>query len=102
MKLMKVLARGTAALTVGGLLLSETAFADGYRSSHKAALHARGWGWRPGGGWWLADAGALNTNPYSYFPTYGSPYGYVAYAYGPYGYGYGYGYPRRIPSLGNR
>jgi hypothetical protein len=107
-KQMKVLALGTAALTAGALLLSESAFADGYRYSHKAALHASNWGWRggrwrPGGGWWLADAGALNTNPYySYFPTYSSPYAYVAYAYGPYGYGYGYGHPRGVPSLGYR
>jgi hypothetical protein len=102
MKQMKVLALGAAALTAGTLSIAQTALADGYRNSHKA-FHARGWrsGWWPGGGWWLADAGALNTNPY-YFPTYSSPYAYVAYAYGPYGYGYGYGYPRGVPSLGYR
>jgi hypothetical protein len=103
MKQMKVLILGVTALTAGTLLMSETALADGYRNSHKA-LHASGWGWRggrwrPGRGWSLANAGALNTNPY-YFPTYSSPYAYVAYAYGPYGYGYGYGYPRAVPSLG--
>jgi len=102
MKQMKVLALGVTALAAGTLLISETALADGYRNSHKAAHHASGLGWRSGR-WWLADAGALNTNPYyGYFPTYSSPYAYVAYAYGPYGYGYGYGYPRGVPSLGYR
>ncbi|MGA8319695.1 MAG: hypothetical protein WB774_02455 [Xanthobacteraceae bacterium] len=96
MKQMKVLALGAAALTAGTLLISETALADGYRN---AGLHARHGGRL---GWWLANAGALNTNPYyDYFPTYSSPYAYVPYAYGPYGYGYGYGYPRGVPSLGH-
>lgn len=106
MKQIKVLALGAAALTAGTLLISETALADGVRNSHKSALHASGWRsgrWRTGSRWWLADAGALNTNPYyGYFPTYSSPYAYVAYAYGPYGYGYGYGYPRGVPSFGYR
>ena len=95
MKQMKVLALGAIALTAGTLLMSEIALADGYRNSHAAAHHV----WR-GGRWWLANAGALNTAYYGYFPTYGSPYAYVGYAYGPYGYGYGYGYPRGVPRLG--
>jgi hypothetical protein len=93
MKQMKVLALGVTALTAGTLLMSEIALADGYRNSH-AAHHARRFGW------WYANAGALNTNPYGYFPTYSSPYAYVPYAYGPYGYGYGYGYSRGRPWLG--
>ena len=103
MKRMKVLALGATALTAGALLMSETALADGSRRSHKAALHARSWSWHGGRRWWLANGGALNTNPYyGYFPTYSSPYAFVPYAYGPYGYGYGYGYPRGVPSLGYR
>ena len=108
MKRMKVLALGATALTAGTLMMAETALADGSRRSHKAALHARSWSWHggqwlPGSRWWLANAGALNTNPYyGYFPTYSSPYAFVPYAYGPYGYGYGYGYPRGVPSLGYR
>jgi hypothetical protein len=104
MKQMKVLSLGAAALTAGTLLMSESALADGYRNSHGAALHARSWGWRGGRwGWWLANAGALNTNPYyDYFPTYSSPYAYVPYAYGPYGYGYGYGHRLGAQSLGYR
>jgi hypothetical protein len=102
MKLMKVLALGATALTVGTILMSEIALADGYRNSH-AALHARRLGWGFGRrGWWYADAGALNTNPYGYFPTYSSPYAYVPYAYGAYGYGYGYGRSRGLPWLGYR
>lgn len=95
MKQMKVLALGVTALTAGTLLMSEIALADGYRNSH-AAHHARRFGW------WYANAGALNTNPYGYFPTYSSPYAYVPYAYGPYGYGYGYGYRIGRPWLGYR
>jgi hypothetical protein len=95
MKRNKVLALGIIALTASTPLVSETALADGY--SHKAAHHAR---WLPGSRWWLANAGALNTNPYGYFPTYSSSYAYVAYAYGPYGYGYGYGHPLGVPRLG--
>jgi len=90
MKQMKVLALGVTALTAGTLLMSETALADGY--SHKAAHHAR---WLPG---W-ANAGALNTNPQGYFPTYSSPNAYVAYAYGPNGYGWGYGRSRGVVPL---
>jgi hypothetical protein len=91
MKQMKVLALGATALTAGTLLMSEIALADGYRNSH-AAHHARRFGW------WYANAGALNTNPYyGYFPTYSSPNAYVPYAYGPYGYGYGYGRPLAAP-----
>jgi hypothetical protein len=41
-KQMKVLTLGTAALIAGTLLLSETALADGFRNSHKSALHASG------------------------------------------------------------
>jgi hypothetical protein len=99
MKQMKVLALGATTLTAGTLLMSEIALADGYRNSHAAALHVR----RHGCGWWYANAGALNTNPYyGYFPTYSSPFAYVPYAYGPYGYGYGYGYPLGRPWLGYR
>jgi len=95
MKQMKVLALGVTALTAGTLLMSEIALADGYRNSHAAALHGRRFGW------WYANAGALNTNPYyGYFPAYSSPYSYFPYAYGPYGFGYGYGYRRGRPWLG--
>jgi hypothetical protein len=98
MKQMKVLALGATALIAGTLLMSEIALADGYPNAH----HARrlgGLGW----GWWYANAGALNTNPYyGYFPTYSSPYAYGPYAYGPYGYGYGYGRSRGLPWLGYR
>jgi len=99
MKLIKVLALGATALTVGTISMSEIALADGYRNSHTPAFHAR-WGFRRG--WWYANAGALNTNPYGYFPTYSSPYAYVPYAYGAYGYGYGYGRSRGLPWLGYR
>jgi hypothetical protein len=51
MKRTKVLALGATALTAGDVLLSETALADGYRNSHKAALHASSWGWH-GRQWW--------------------------------------------------
>jgi hypothetical protein len=101
MKQMKVLALGATALIAGTLLMSEIALADGYPTAHHARLH----GWGSGWGWWYANAGALNTNPYyGYFPTYSSPYAYVPYAYGPYGYGYGYGYgqSRGLPWLGYR
>lgn len=99
MKQMKILALGATVLTAVTVSISETALADGYRNSHRTALRV---GWHGGRrGWWLANAGALNTNPYyDYFPTYSSPYAYVPYAYGPYGYGYGYGGWRGVPRLG--
>jgi hypothetical protein len=77
MKQMKVLALGATALTACTFLMSEIALADGY--SHRAAHHAR---WLPGSRWSLANAGALNTNPYyGYFPTYSYAYPWPAAAF---------------------